>query len=63
MSLSFELLGNDGLARRGRIATAHGTIETPAFMPVGTAGTVKAMLPTVRRRNRRRDRAGQHLST
>ncbi len=45
MSLSFELLGNDGLARRGRIATAHGTIETPAFMPVGTAGTVKAMLP------------------
>ncbi|MBX9943162.1 MAG: tRNA guanosine(34) transglycosylase Tgt, partial [Reyranella sp.] len=45
MSLSFELLGTDGLARRGRIATAHGTIETPAFMPVGTAGTVKAMLP------------------
>ncbi len=45
MSLSFELLGNDGAARRGRIATAHGTIETPAFMPVGTAGTVKAMLP------------------
>ena len=45
MSLSFELLGNDGLARRGRIVTAHGTIETPAFMPVGTAGTVKAMLP------------------
>ena len=45
MSLSFELLGSDGLARRGRIATAHGTVETPAFMPVGTAGTVKAMLP------------------
>ncbi|MEL0091219.1 MAG: tRNA guanosine(34) transglycosylase Tgt, partial [Rhodospirillales bacterium] len=31
--------------RRGRIQTAHGTIETPAFMPVGTAGTVKAMRP------------------
>ena len=45
MSLSFELKGRDGAARRGRIATAHGTIETPAFMPVGTAGTVKAMLP------------------
>ena len=45
MSLSFELKGQDGAARRGQIATAHGTIETPAFMPVGTAGTVKAMLP------------------
>ncbi|MEM7652366.1 MAG: tRNA guanosine(34) transglycosylase Tgt [Pseudomonadota bacterium] len=41
----FELLGSDGAARRGRIHTAHGTIETPAFMPVGTAGTVKAMQP------------------
>ncbi len=45
MSLSFELLAADGLARRGRITTAHGTVETPAFMPVGTAGTVKAMMP------------------
>jgi queuine tRNA-ribosyltransferase len=45
MSLSFELLGTDGMARRGRIATAHGTVETPAFMPLGTGGTVKAMLP------------------
>ena len=45
MSLSYELLGSDGAARRGRITTAHGTIETPAFMPVGTAGTVKAMMP------------------
>jgi queuine tRNA-ribosyltransferase len=45
MSLSFDLLGTDGLARRGRLGTAHGTVETPAFMPVGTAGTVKAMLP------------------
>jgi queuine tRNA-ribosyltransferase len=42
---AFELLGADGAARRGRIATAHGTIETPAFMPVGTAATVKAMQP------------------
>ncbi len=39
----FELLGRDGAARRGRVHTAHGAINTPAFMPVGTAGTVKAM--------------------
>ncbi|MDJ0896793.1 MAG: tRNA guanosine(34) transglycosylase Tgt [Alphaproteobacteria bacterium] len=45
MTIQFELLGADGAARRGRITTAHGTIETPAFMPVGTAGTVKAMYP------------------
>jgi queuine tRNA-ribosyltransferase len=42
---SFELLATDGAARRGRVRTAHGAIDTPAFMPVGTAGTVKAMLP------------------
>ncbi len=41
----FDLLGRDGRARRGRVTTAHGTIETPAFMPVGTAATVKAMTP------------------
>ncbi|MCI0429097.1 MAG: tRNA guanosine(34) transglycosylase Tgt [Rhodospirillales bacterium] len=41
----FELLAKDGAARRGRITTAHGTVETPAFMPVGTAATVKAMTP------------------
>jgi queuine tRNA-ribosyltransferase len=45
MSFSYTLLAQDGAARRGRIATAHGTIETPAFMPVGTAGTVKGMTP------------------
>ncbi|MBM3564589.1 MAG: tRNA guanosine(34) transglycosylase Tgt [Alphaproteobacteria bacterium] len=43
MSLSFALLGTDGRARRGRITTAHGNVETPAFMSVGTAATVKAM--------------------
>ena len=43
--LGFELLNTDGDARRGRVTTAHGTIETPAFMPVGTAATVKAMRP------------------
>jgi queuine tRNA-ribosyltransferase len=45
MSLSFDLLKTDGAARRGRLATAHGTVETPTFMPIGTAGTVKAMMP------------------
>jgi queuine tRNA-ribosyltransferase len=44
-AFGFALLAQDGAARRGRIATAHGTIETPAFMPVGTAATVKAMTP------------------
>ncbi len=41
----FELHGRDGAARTGRLHTAHGTVETPAFMPVGTAATVKAMTP------------------
>ncbi len=43
--VDFTLLAQDGKARRGRLATAHGTVETPAFMPVGTAATVKAMTP------------------
>ncbi|MCI0430623.1 MAG: tRNA guanosine(34) transglycosylase Tgt [Rhodospirillales bacterium] len=43
--IAFDLLAAAGAARRGRITTAHGTIETPAFMPVGTAATVKAMQP------------------
>ncbi|MDI1251988.1 tRNA guanosine(34) transglycosylase Tgt [Thermomonas sp.] len=43
--MSFQLLGTDGAARRGRIEFPRGVIETPAFMPVGTYGTVKAVLP------------------
>ncbi len=43
--MKFDLLASDGRARRGRLAFARGTIETPAFMPVGTYGSVKAMLP------------------
>jgi len=42
---SFSLKGRDGRARRGTAFTPRGTIETPAFMPVGTAATVKAMMP------------------
>jgi queuine tRNA-ribosyltransferase len=45
MSVGFTLLATDGAARRGRLHLAHGTVETPAFMPVGTAATVKAMTP------------------
>ncbi|MGO4724405.1 MULTISPECIES: tRNA guanosine(34) transglycosylase Tgt [unclassified Inquilinus] len=41
----FELLGRDGAARLGRVHTAHGVVDTPTFMPVGTAATVKAMKP------------------
>ena len=44
-AMRFELLGSDGAARRGRLAFPRGTIETPAFMPVGTYGSVKAMSP------------------
>src|SRR5690606_25133023 len=43
--MHFALLGQDGTARRGRLTFARGTIETPAFMPVGTYGSVKAMTP------------------
>ncbi len=43
--MKFELLGTSGKARRGRLQLAHGTVETPVFMPVGTYGTVKAMAP------------------
>ncbi len=43
--LSFECIATDGAARRGRVHARHGSIETPAFMPVGTYGTVKAMTP------------------
>ncbi len=49
-SFRFENLAQDGLARRGRLHTAHGAVETPAFMPVGTAGAVKAVTPEELRR-------------
>ncbi len=43
--LEFELLRTEGLARRGRLRLNHGVVETPVFMPVGTYGTVKGVLP------------------
>jgi queuine tRNA-ribosyltransferase len=44
-AFGFSLLATDGMARRGRIDTPRGDISTPAFMPVGTVGTVKGMYP------------------
>jgi len=43
--MKFDLHATDGAARRGTVTLAHGTVETPVFMPVGTYGTVKAMAP------------------
>jgi len=44
-AVAFEVLARCGAARRGRLATPHGVIETPAFMPVGTLGAVKGLAP------------------
>ncbi len=43
--MRFERLANDGAARRGRLTLAHGSVDTPAFMPVGTYGAVKTVTP------------------
>ena len=43
--MKYELLATDGAARRGRLTLNHGTVDTPAFMPVGTYGTVKGISP------------------
>ena len=43
--MKFQVHSNDGLARRGTLTLAHGKVETPAFMPVGTYGAVKTMSP------------------
>lgn len=43
--MKFDLIATDGAARRGCLTLAHGTVQTPVFMPVGTYGTVKAMTP------------------
>ncbi|HET8871663.1 MAG TPA: tRNA guanosine(34) transglycosylase Tgt [Aquabacterium sp.] len=43
--LKFDLLKTEGLARRGRMTLNHGVVETPIFMPVGTYGTVKGVMP------------------
>src|SRR5829696_1180690 len=43
--MTFQLLATDGAARRGRLELAHGVVETPVFMPVGTQATVKGLTP------------------
>ena len=43
MQFAFRLIATDGTARRGEISMPRGVVRTPAFMPVGTGGTVKAM--------------------
>ena len=43
--IGFEIVARDGMARLGRLSTAHGVVDTPVFTPVGTAATVKAMTP------------------
>lgn len=43
--LTFQVLARDGAARRGRLSTPHGRVDTPAFMPVGTLGAVKGLGP------------------
>ena len=45
MALKYEILKKSGKARLGKLHTKHGVVNTPAFMPVGTCGTVKAMMP------------------
>ena len=45
MSFSFEVRDRDGLARCGSLSLPHGEVETPAFVPVGTLGSVKGMSP------------------
>lgn len=45
MTLKYEIFKGVGKARLGRLHTKHGVVDTPAFMPVGTCGTVKAMMP------------------
>jgi queuine tRNA-ribosyltransferase len=45
MAIRYELLATEGAARRGRLHTPHGTVETPVFMPVGTQATVKGLTP------------------
>ena len=45
MTLKYEILKTSGKSRLGKLYTKHGVVDTPAFMPVGTCGTVKAMMP------------------
>jgi queuine tRNA-ribosyltransferase len=50
--MRFEVLARDGRARRGRLTLAHGSVDTPAFMPVGTYGAVRTVSPEELKQNR-----------
>ena len=58
--MQFELLTTDGAARRGRLTLAHGVVETPVFMPVGTANTIVALTPGHRMNHLLRFGPGEH---
>ena len=59
--LKFEVLATEGLARRGRLTLNHGVVETPVFMPVGTYGTVKGVMPRSLEAMGAADHPRQHL--
>ena len=61
-NLEYSLLAQDGRARHGKLITAHGVVETPAFMPVGTAGVVKSPHAAGCSAVRGRDPVVEHLS-
>ena len=61
-SFSFSVTHTDGRARRGVMTTAHGEVETPAFMPVGTQGAVKGVTHRDLESLGAEDPAQQHLS-
>ena len=61
LMLTFDVLATDGLARRGRLTLRHGVVETPVFMPVGTYGSVKGVLPSSLEAMGARDHPRQHL--
>ena len=61
-AFSFAVSKTDGAARRGEIVTPHGRVQTPAFMPVGTQGTVRGLTPEAVRATGADDPARQHLS-
>ena len=63
MAIRFEFLATDGAARRGRLHTPHGVVETPVFMPVGTQATVKGLTPDQLEAAGARDHPRQHLSS
>lgn len=61
--MKFELSAVEGRARRGQLQFERGNVDTPAFMPVGTNGTVKSLTPEeVAGTGAQIDRSGQHLS-